>query len=470
MTEEFVINNDKRNKLYQKLQNKLETTTKLNRKLVSFQANKDIPIYRLFKYKEGFSSQLVKYFLNEYFDKKGKVFDPFAGAGTTLFASQEIGWDSCGIELLPVGIKVMETREAFKKMNKSKFNKTIETIWNDIEKGETQIYIKHIPITEFAFPDETEDYLNKFLTYTNQIGDKNIKRVLEFAAFSVLEEISYTRKDGQYLRWDHRSKRQLRGKPFNKGKIKPFKEAVKEKINQIKQDLIGQEIPSLFPKEKIEIGQTEIISGTCLERLPEIQSESIDCIITSPPYCNRYDYTRTYALELVYLGLNNEEVRNLRQTMLSCTVENKEKTAHIRNIYAKHKNEKAFDTVTSVYHKSEAMEEVNSFLNELNLNGKLNNKGISRMVKNYFLEMCFVIYELARVTKKGGYCIMVNDNVRYAGEEIPVDLLLSEFASNFGFEIVKILVLQKGKGNSSQQMGEYGRTEIRKCVYIWQKK
>jgi hypothetical protein len=65
---------------------------------------------------------------------------------------------------------------------------------------------------------------------------------------------------------------------------------------------------------------------------------------------------------------------------------------------------------------------------------------------------------------------MVNDNVRYGGEEIPVDLILSEFAEAFGFSTENIFVLPRGKGNSSQQMGNYGRTEIRKCVYVWQRK
>jgi len=31
-------------------------------------------------------------------------------------------------------------------------------------------------------------------------------------------------------------------------------------------------------------------------------------------------------------------------------------------------------------------------------------------------------------------------------------------------------VLPRGKGNGSQQMGNYGRAEIRKCVYLWQKR
>ena len=64
---------------------------------------------------------------------------------------------------------------------------------------------------------------------------------------------------------------------------------------------------------------------------------------------------------------------------------------------------------------------------------------------------------------------MVNDNVRYNGDEIQVDLLLSELASKVGLETDVIWVLERGKGNSSQQMGVHGRQELRKCVYVWSK-
>ncbi|MBX2927252.1 MAG: hypothetical protein KF852_05400 [Saprospiraceae bacterium] len=143
---------------------------------------------------------------------------------------------------------------------------------------------------------------------------------------------------------------------------------------------------------------------------------------------------------------------------------------NLEAFYANRGGSKSFKEVIAAYSKSAAMTEVNSVLELLNKQEKLNNGNIPRMVKNYFLEMCFVIYEMARITKSGGYCVMVNDNVRYGGEEIPVDLILSEFAECFGFNINKIFVLPKGKGNSSQQMGHYGRTEVRKCVYLWQKK
>ena len=67
---------------------------------------------------------------------------------------------------------------------------------------------------------------------------------------------------------------------------------------------------------------------------------------------------------------------------------------------------------------------------------------------------------------KYGFLFMVNDNVRYAGVSMSVDLILSEIAEHIGFKIKKILVLPQEKGNSSQQMGIYGRNSLRKSIYI----
>lgn len=463
-----------REKLFERLSDKLEIAYQFNRQVVSFQANKKEPVYRWFKYKEGFSAILVKYFLEEYSVKPGKILDPFAGAGTTLFAAQEEGWESTGIELLPVGVFVMKARQSAKDVDLKKLKSVIEEFWSSHDNIKPTYALEHIAITKDAFSDETENYLNKYITFSNSCKDKNISTILKFAAFSILEEISFTRKDGQYLRWDHRSKRSLNGKPFDKGRILSFKEALNNKLIQIIQDLSGSnQTQTLFDslaKLNFKEKPVNIFEGTCLEELPKMPSNEFDFVITSPPYCNRYDYTRTYALELVYLGLDNNEVRNLRQAMLSCTVENKEKLEDLENFYQSIDQPNTFNKVVETYNSCDAMREVNSILEEFNRIGELNNKNIARMVKNYFLEMAFVIFELSRVMKSGGYCAMVNDNVRYGGEEIPVDLILSEFAENFNFNIEKILVLPKGKGNSSQQMGKHGRTEIRKCVYLWKKK
>jgi len=102
--------------------------------------------------------------------------------------------------------------------------------------------------------------------------------------------------------------------------------------------------------------------------------------------------------------------------------------------------------------------------------GNLNNNGIPRMVRGYFYEMACMVAEAARVLKRDAPLFMVNDNVRYAGASISVDLILSAFAEQLGFSVEAILMLPNGKGNSSQQMGEHGREPLRKCVYVWRKR
>jgi DNA modification methylase len=196
--------------------------------------------------------------------------------------------------------------------------------------------------------------------------------------------------------------------------------------------------------------------------MPEIPKASYNCIVTSPPYCNRYDYTRTYALELALLGVDEAGLVKLRQEMLSCTVENRAKNLLEMN--------PGWNTAIAATNNQDLLQAILHYLDqELKLK-HLNNNGIPRMVRGYFYEMACIIAESARVLKRGAPLIMVNDNVRYAGVSISVDIILSDIAEKLGFETESILVLPTGKGNSSQQMGLHGREMLRKCVYVWRKK
>jgi DNA modification methylase len=278
----------------------------------------------------------------------------------------------------------------------------------------------------------------------------------------VLEAISYTRKDGQYLRWDYRSGRRQGKKPFDKGEILDFGQAISGKINEILADLIpSTKQLGLFPLESLRQGEIQLYDGSCLEVLPTLPDGAYDAIITSPPYCNRYDYTRTYALELALLGIDEKGLIRLRQTMLSCTVENRAKDLLKIN--------PDWTTAIAAANEQRLLQAILKYLDEQKAQGALNNNGIPRMVRGYFYEMACVIAECARVLKPKALLFMVNDNVRYAGASISVDMILSDFAEKLGFCIENILVLPDGKGNSSQQMGTHGREPLRKCVYVWRK-
>lgn len=468
-----------RKELYQKLKKRISANTSLDRTLVSNQANKKLPFYNWFKYREGFSEPFINYILQKALDgtEPGILLDPFSGSGSALFAASMQGWKTEGIELLPVGVYATKARFIAEKVDAHVFRNTVTEVMNiHFAEYYNQDYaLKHIAITDGAFPPEEERKLVGYLNYCHQhIENEDIRSLLIFAAFCILEDISYTRKDGQYLRWDVRSGRSEGKNTFNKGYIFPFKEAIKDKLRQMAIDLEGMSTQgSLFEEPSTPIAPAippKIYQGTCLELLPTtFGKDSVDVIITSPPYANRYDYTRTYALELVFLGTNDETVKHLRQEMLSCTVENKDKREKIESFYKHLGREIDFDIVDKAFHKQGALQELLTILDGYAEQKQLNNSGIATMVHNYFYEMCFVLYEFSRILRVGGTVIMVNDNVRYAGEEVPVDLILSDIAENFGLKAEHIWTVGKGKGNSSQQMGTHGRSELRKCVYIWKK-
>src|SRR5438128_8658374 len=94
--------------LYETLESSFVKSAAFNRTLVSFQANKDRPVYRWYKFKEGFSASLVEYLLALHSIKKGsRLLDPFAGSGTSLFVGSSAGLQTEGIELLPIGQQVI---------------------------------------------------------------------------------------------------------------------------------------------------------------------------------------------------------------------------------------------------------------------------------------------------------------------------------------------------------------------------
>jgi len=450
-------------KLKNQFNGKLIIHEELSRSLVSYQANKTRAIYRWYKYKEAFSAALVNYLLQRYGITDGTILDPFAGSGTALFVASEMGINAQGIELLPIGQEIITTRKV---LASDITPDDIATLihWSTTrpwEKVESICFLAELRITKGAYPEPTRNAIEQYMSAW-QGENKRVQAVLRFALLCILESVSYTRKDGQYLRWDYRSNRKAGKKAFNKGKIYSFAEAICRKLDEIVADLQPQhEQLELFSVEQ-ERGEVTLDKGSCLDLMPTLPNRSYNAIVTSPPYCNRYDYTRTYALELAVLGINEQELVNLRQQMLSCTVENRPKDLLQINHYWK--------SAIAAADEQELLQAILHYLEDQNAQGNLNNKGIPRMVRGYFYEMACTIAECARVLQSNAPLIMVNDNVRYAGASISVDLILSDLAEKLGFFVETILVLPNGKGNSSQQMGAHGREPLRKCIYVWRKR
>ena len=429
----------------------------LDRTVVSYQGNRGVPGFRWMKYKEGFSRRLVEQFIQAY--RPHSVLDPFSGIGTVPIIATGHGALGTGIEIMPIGARVgAGIVQAANGVSAIDISRAADALLRRIKTprpAPKHFSFPHVRITEQAFSAETELEIAKARHFISEIDRPAIRLLLDVACMTVLESVSYTRKDGQYLRWDCRSGRSLRSK-VDKGPIASFRDALEARLLEIVEDTDTL-------KEAYGRGYPNLMIGSSLNLLRKFSAGQFDMVITSPPYANRYDYTRTYALELAWLGFDQDDFAKLRQRLLSATVENKPKLNWLQNVYAD--NRAFLETAFTMYRSQSVLHDI---LNALrNKAHELSNKHVIRLLEGYFQEMAIIIKELGRVVAPGGTVIMVNDNVQYHGEEVPVDFILSDFAEQSGFVCQNIWVLPRGKGNSSQQMARFGRREIRKCVYRW---
>lgn len=135
--------------------------------------------------------------------------------------------------------------------------------------------------------------------------------------------------------------------------------------------------------EHQEKGSAAIQVKQCDARNMDLADSSVDAVITSPPYLNNIDYTKLYAIEDFFM-----------------------KMRHVPS--------------------------VRSFLGVRD--------GISR--EAYFEDMKKVLEEMHRVLKPDSYAAIVIGNA-WLGEEIESDFLAAYLAAEAGFDVEKILVLNK---------------------------
>ena len=423
--------NSIREKIEAKFKDKIREDLRLSFS-VSYVGNKELPFLRLYRYKEAFAFNLIKNFLRRFgADSSDYVFDPFSGLGTTLFTSMLSGIQSIGIDKLPIAHFISKTLPLFLFLEKNEIKEIWEAIKPQIEKSEPANVAEDVPIMQIAFSQKNLLLLRK-LKFTIDELPEPYKDIFLLLFFSILEECSFTSKDGQFLRLNRDKK------------VSDPVEAMSKRVTQVEEDVyrmkffyrnmpVGREV---IPD--VHLADARDLSGVRFKQKPTI-------IITSPPYVNRYDYTRTYSLELCFHFVKNfEELKAIRFGILRSHIESKVK-----------KDEKP---------PHPAVEEVVKTL----LKKKLNNPKLPGMITAYFVDMQKVIEEWHRVLAPGARVAMVVDNVRFEGETIPVDLILSEIAEETGFE-VKEIIIARYKGNSSQQMKKYGKVPVRESIVIWER-
>jgi site-specific DNA-methyltransferase (cytosine-N4-specific) len=397
------------------------------RRLVTYVLNKNLPVYNWFKFKEGFSRQLVSELVAMFgLQRRDFVFDPFAGCGTTILACKELGLRAAGIDVLPTSAFVAQVKiqdwpdldellRAVHRLMDAPFHKPTTAL-------------PDVRIINLAFTTETQEQL---LFFKEEIGRVKppVRDFLMLGLLSILETVSRTSKDGQFLRLVEKT-------------IPPVRDALRSVLSQMISDL------SLQRQTLFKAGKASVSVAVGDARDPASYAKhrgKVAAIITSPPYLNRYDYSRTYALELCLLTVkSHRDMVNVRHSLLRSHVESREHGG-------KEVSLPALDEVLAAL----ALKE-------------MNNERVPIMVKGYFEDMNLVVKNMADSLRPGGRVALVVANAQFAGENIPVDLMLSEMAASHGLKTEEIWITRY-KGNSSQQMAIYGRRPVRESIVFWKK-
>ena len=156
--------------------------------------------------------------------------------------------------------------------------------------------------------------------------------------------------------------------------------------------------------------------------------ESVDVVITSPPYPNEKDYTRTTRLESVLLGFirTKQELRALKQGLIR---------SNTRNVYIADDDDRMVENHPKIREIAEAIE------GRRIAQGKTSGfeRLYHRVAKLYFGGMARHFAMLRRVLRPGAQlAYVVGDQASFLRVMIRTGGLLAEIAESLGYEVVGI--------------------------------
>lgn len=156
--------------------------------------------------------------------------------------------------------------------------------------------------------------------------------------------------------------------------------------------------------------------------------ESIDAVITSPPYPNEKDYTRTTRLESVVLGLLTEkkDLQQVKRTLLR---------SNTRGVYKEDDDEQWVAGNAQIQGIADAIEKRRIELGKTSGFERL----YARVTKLYFGGMARHLASLYTVLRPGAQlAYVVGDQASYLQVHIATGQLLAEIAQSLGYELVSI--------------------------------
>lgn len=375
----------------------------------TFVDNMKLPVHRWFRYSAGFSAVWVENILSA--KKIGTVLDPFVGSGTVCVVADKLGIPSYGAESHPFIFRLARGKLAWHE-NVVSFESAINRL---IEKA---VEISNKSSMESAPELITKCYSNDIIRSLYGIKNAYFKLSHEWAetindlVFLAINSILRVTSHVGTAQWQYILPNKTKSRV-----ISPY-DALKIQAKMMMEDM---KVMQCTTNEKLSI----LLQGDA-RTLLEVPDNSIDYVITSPPYANNYDYADATRLEMTFWGEINswkDLHDSVRQYLVCSSSQHAAKDKlHLSDL---------LDDCDLVPIKGE----LSKVCEELDIvrKTKSGKKAYHLMLAAYFNDMSKTFKALRRVAKQGAeICFVIGDSAPY-GVYAPVERWFGELALAHGF-------------------------------------
>lgn len=294
-------------------------------------AHTNYSVHSFHWYLGTFVPQIPSILITNFTDNEEKVLDPFCGCGTTLVEAMRLRRYSIGVDMnsLACLISKVKTTVIEKNTLDLKVQEILKKIDNDFQildnkfcdehitpdlrhlKDKINKHIPNFPDKENWFHIKTLWELGLIKMHIDNIEDKDFKDFC-FVAFSDrLKYLSLHRKTNYgYIADNCVKNKHGTHKLEYVGAVKEFKRKLKlmaDDMNKFYADSINNNEEITLLNKYCKVHQ-----GDC-GNLQFLDDNSIDLVVTSPPYPTTIDYTTGHRLSFYWLGYDINDINQMKK-------------------------------------------------------------------------------------------------------------------------------------------------------------
>ena len=405
----------------------MTTTTKSE--YGSFRDSLRAPVHRWFTYPAGYSHRFVEAKINEYGLGAGStIADPFVGTGTTSLVAKLVGVNSVGIEAHSFVHWVAKTK-MFLNHDLDSLSNAVHEVTERAKSLTGQVEWSELwpPLVYKCF---TEDNLAQLAALRESITESELDtHMADFLKLALTATLRVATTAG--AGWPYIAPSKYQSKKVAKHALTEF---------QAKCGLMMSDVHQVQTLG-IPYSSHDLILGDARKFSSYIGAETIDLIVTSPPYLNNYDYADRTRLETYFWGIHGSwaditrEVRDHLVMAATTQVRMAAMNGTIGCPAIRRLDTEIHDELLEIIGKLKHMRSV-----------KKGGKTYDYMVAGYFEDMCEVLKCAREVLKPGGHFVLVLGDSAPYGVHVPTEEIVGRLAVATGFSSYAIEQLRTRGG------------------------